>query len=136
MEINWSTVFTRAIEVLVSIIVPILAVFLCRGLSKVADFFKTKAQNEKTKAFIDEIQGAVTTAVAYVSQTMVDDLKKQGKFDKNAAIEALTLAYNSAIASISTGALNYLQDTFGNVEDYLTSKIEQEVNVQKVLHNL
>ena len=47
---------------------------------------KTKAfaEREKLNQYIDYAQEAITTAVTSVSQTYVDSLKKNGKFDKTA----------------------------------------------------
>lgn len=127
---DWNAILTELLKAVIGIAVPIIAVFACRGFVKLAEFLKAKTDNVKTQGFIDEIANAVGTAVAYVSQTMVADLKAKGEFDSQAAIAAFNTAYATVIATISDGAINYLTEMFGDPKTYLTAKIEEEVNFQ------
>lgn len=132
---NWNSILTELLKAVIGIAVPIVAIFICKAFKKLSDYLKERTQNIKTQAFIDEIENAIVTAVSYVSQTMVTDLKKEGKFDKDKAAEALNLAYNTAVTIISDKALNYLKDALTDettVQEYLTSKIEETVYASKL----
>ena len=83
------------------------------------------------KAFLAEATDAVSTAVTYTSQTFVDALKKEGIFDKDKQQEALKKSLDKAISLLSESAKNALTDIYGDLEAYLTSKIEAEVRSQK-----
>lgn len=122
---DWDHVLQKAIEALVGLAVPVLAIFLCKLIMKVIGYFKAKTDDLKAKAFLDEIQHAVEAAVAYVSQTIVDDLKKAGKFDETAAKAAFSTAFNTVMATISSGALQYLQSVVESPGDFITAKIEE-----------
>lgn len=52
-------------------------------------------------------------------------------FTKEAQAEALTKAKNTAIAIISPAAAEFINEVYGDLETYLTAKIEEAVRVQK-----
>lgn len=87
--------------------------------------------NKEAKHYIDEVTAAVTTAVTATSQTYVDALKNKNMFTKEAQAEALTKAKNTAIAIISPAAAEFINEVYGDLETYLTAKIEEAVRVQK-----
>lgn len=125
---NWNAILTELLKAIIGIAVPIIAVFLCKAIKKLSDYLREKTENEKTKAILEEVEKAVTTAVAYVSQTMVIDLKEKGQFDAEKAKLAFRKAYNTVIATVSDKAIDYLTMTFGTPETYITAKIEEEVD--------
>lgn len=133
---NWNAILTELLKAVIGIAVPIIAIFACKAIAKLSEFLKAKTENVKTKAIIEEIESAVITAVSYVSQTMVVDLKKQGKFDKERAESAFEEAYNTVIATISEKAIEYLTINFGDPETYITAKIEEQVDNHNLFASL
>ena len=97
--------------------------------SKALDkFAATNADNKIVK----EIASAAADAVAMVSQTYVDGLKAAGNFDAAAQKQALSMALAACLASLSQSAQDYIERTYGDVNSYLTTKIEAEVRAQKL----
>ena len=99
--------------------------FIAKALNNLAS---TNANNKLVK----EIASAAADAVAMVSQTYVDALKAAGTFDKTAQKEALSRALAACMASLSASAQQYIEETYGDVTAYLTTKIEAEVRAQKL----
>ena len=66
-----------------------------------------------------------------VNQTYTDELKKAGTFTKENQKEAFKKCYNNVINLLSTEAMNYLKTITTDVETYLTTQIEAEVNKNK-----
>ena len=113
--------------------IPVCAAYLVQYLHRKSEHIIAQTDNMTIKAFLTEATDAVSTAVTYTSQTFVDALKKEGKFDKDKQQEALKKSLDKAISLLSESAKNALTDIYGNLEAYLTSKIEAEVRSQKTL---
>ena len=64
-------------------------------------------------------------------QTYVDALKKTGTFDFEAQKQAATKALNACLAAISPTAKAFIEEMYGDVTAYLSTKIEAEVRTQK-----
>lgn len=84
------------------------------------------------RGYITEIADAVSAAVAATSQTYVDALKQAGKFDLEAQKEAAQKALTACLASISPAAQAFIEALYGDLTEYLTTKIEAEVRRQKI----
>lgn len=119
------------LEAVVAVSVPIIAAYLSGFLKKSSAQLEAKTENERAKHYINEVTEAVTTAVTATSQTYVDALKNKNMFTKEAQTEALTKAKNTAIAIISPAAAEFINEVYGDLETYLTAKIEEAVRVQK-----
>ena len=111
--------------------IPVCAAYLVQYLHRKSEQIIAQTDNMTIKAFLAEATDAVSTVVTYTSQTFVDTLKKEGKFDKDKQQEALKKSLDKAISLLSESAKNALTDIYGNLEAYLTSKIEAEVRSQK-----
>ena len=111
--------------------IPVCAAYLVQYLRRKSEQIIAQTDNMTIKAFLVEATDAVSTAVTYTSQTFVDALKKEGKFDKDKQQEALKKSLDKAISLLSESAKNALTDIYGDLEAYLTSKIEAEVRSQK-----
>lgn len=124
MELFW-----QILPAVLVAVIPILSGFLCRLLNRLADKVMQNMEDERVKALVGEIDAAVQSAVNYVNQTFVDELKKAGTFgeDPENAEEAFRTAYETAIETISSDAMNWISETFGDVRKYLEVKIEESV---------
>ena len=124
MELFW-----QILPAVLVTVIPILSGFLCRLLKRLADRVVQNMKDERVKALVGEIDAAVQSAVNYVNQTFVDELKKAGTFgeDPEYAEEAFRTAYETAIETISSDAMDWISETFGDVRKYLEVKIEESV---------
>lgn len=124
MELFW-----QILPAVLVAVIPILSGFLCQLLKRLADKVVQNMEDERVKALVGEIDAAVQSAVNYVNQTFVDELKKAGTFgeDPEYAEEAFRTAYETAIETISSDAMNWISETFGDVRKYLEVKIEESV---------
>ena len=107
--------------------IPVCAAYLVQYLHRKSEQIIAQTDNMTIKAFLAEATDVVSTAVTYTSQTFVDALKKEGKFDKDKQQEALNKSLDKAISL----AKKALEDIYGDLAAYLTSKIEAEVRSQK-----
>ena len=59
-------------------------------------------------------------------------MKQAGKFDLEAQKEAAQKALTACLASISPAAQAFIEALYGDLKEYLTTKIEAEVRKQKI----
>jgi hypothetical protein len=91
----------------------------------------TEINNELVKTYLQEAADAVLQAVTYTTQTYVDTLKKQGKFDEAAQKEAFTTAKETALKLLTEDAKEMITSLYGDLTTWLDTKIEQTVKEQK-----
>lgn len=111
--------------------VPVLTTFAVSYINKAKEKAIASTDSTKKQDYIKEIADAISDAVSATSQTYVDALKQSGKFTKEAQEEAAKKALSACLASISPAATDFIEDTYGDIKEYLTNKIEAEVRKQK-----
>ena len=126
-----NTFIIELLQAIATAAIPVCTAYLVQYLRRKSEHIIAQTDNMTIKAFLAEAADAVSTAVTYTSQTFVDALKKEGKFDKDKQQEALEKSLDKAISLLSEPAKKALEDIYGNLEEYLTSKIEAEVRSQK-----
>lgn len=94
-----------------------LATLICKKTNKI----QQRTDNETATHFI-KLSGE---AVAYVAQTYADELKKTGTFDKEAQQHAFDMAKDRAVQIIGPAVMQALGEIYGDVDVWLTTKIEQ-----------
>lgn len=119
------------LEAVLAVAVPIATAYIVNFLNQKSKQLAEQTENAKAKHYIDEVTTAVTTAVTATSQTYVDSLKNKNAFTKEAQAEALEKAKDTALAIISPAAAEFIKEVYGDLENYLTAKIEETVRVQK-----
>ena len=88
---------------------------------------KEKTDNEYAKLCIDILNDTITTAVVAVNQTYVDELKKDDAFTKEAQAQAFAKVYNTVMNSLTEQVKETLTNTIGDIESYVTNRIEETV---------
>lgn len=87
-----------------------------------------KIKDEKAKRMLEIAENVVSQAVATVSQTYVDGLKKDGIFDTDAQKEAFEMSKDKIYMLLTTDTLQAVKDNYGNVEEWINTKIEETIN--------
>lgn len=131
MNENVSAILTTIIQVVVIPAVPILITYIVKLLKTKTEQAAVKINNDLVRQYLQEAVDAVLQAVAFTSQTYVDSLKKQGKFDAEAQKVAFTTAKNLALQLLTEDAKEMIADLYGDLTVWLDSKIEQTVKEQK-----
>ena len=111
--------------------VPVLTTYLVVFIRKAGDSAAANAKSVKAKTYVTEAAEAIAAAVAATNQTYVDSLKNAGKFDADAQREAAQKALEACIASISPAAQSFIEAAYGDIREYLKTRIEAEVRAQK-----
>ena len=84
------------------------------------------------KKYMEMLTSTITDCVIATNQTYVESLKAQGKFDAAAQQRAFELTSKAVMEILSEDAKIYLASAVGDLNAYITKKIEAEVNINKV----
>lgn len=87
-----------------------------------------KVKDDKVKRLLEIAENVVSQSVATVSQTYVDVLKKDGVFDKDAQQQAFEMSKDKIYTLLTTDTLQAVKDNYGNVEEWINTKIEETIN--------
>ena len=118
-------------NILIPLLVTIITICICMMTSKVAKDAARTAPS-KYSEIIYGLENIVSKAVITTNQTFVNELKKQGKFDKEAMQEAYRKTYESIIASLSQPFFEYLDEETIDIDALLKNMIETSVNWNKI----
>ena len=118
-------------NILIPILITIITICICTMTSKVA---KNAAESAPSKysGIIYGLENIVNRAVITTNQTFVNELKKQGKFDKEAMEEAYRRTYESIIASLSQSFFEYIDEENVDIDTLLKNMIETSVDWNKL----
>lgn len=126
------------IEQLLNIIAPTLGAVLAAFVGYLLTYIKVKKEQLKNqtdsdvaKKYIDMISNTVTQCVIAVNQTYVDSLKDADSFTEEAQKEAFEQCYNQVIDLLSEDCKKYIEETFSDIQTYLTTLIEAKVKEVK-----
>ena len=119
------------LQTVIVAVVPTLTVFLVNLIKSKSAQAAAVAESEKAAGYILQIADAVATAVSYTSQTYVDNLKSDGFFNTPEQNTALHQALDTAKSSLTKSTLDFIETAYGDVTEYLVTKIEAEIRAQK-----
>lgn len=115
-------------------IIPLLAIItrsLVIYISTKKDELKNKTDNELAKKYLDLLNDTIANCVIATNQTYVEALKKENAFTADAQKAAFEKTYQAVIATLSEEAQKYLPEVVGDLQTYITQKIEASVNQNK-----
>lgn len=115
-------------------IVPLLGVlttYLVQLIRKKTKEITNTTDDIKAKKYIELLSQTITDCVIATNQTYVDSLKGQNAFDEAAQKEAFKKTYAAVMNTINDDAYEYLQNVYGDLDEYIRNKIESEVKKEK-----
>ena len=118
-------------NILIPLLITIITICICVMTSKVAKDAARLAPS-KYSEIIYGLENIVSKAVITTNQTFVNELKKQGKFDKEAMQEAYKRTYESIIASLSQSFFEYIDEENVDIDVLLKNMIETSVDWNKI----
>lgn len=126
-----SEFLTQLLQAVITAAIPVCGAFLIQFLNRKSAQIAAETDNEELKSLLEQVNDAVTKAVTYTTQTFVDSMKKNGVFDAEAQAEALQKSLDKTLALLSEVAKSALEEIYGDLNEYLTVRIEAEVKNQK-----
>jgi len=92
-------------------------------------WLKTKIKNEKMKKLLSAMTTIIESAVQSVQQSFVSQLKKDGKFDKEAQKQALNLAIMKVKHKVTAETQLAIAEFFGDFDEFIEDQIEAYIGL-------
>ena len=128
---DWMNILNQIFELVVYPVLGVAGVYLTYLIGVKINELKQKTNDELIKKYLDMLNNTIQDAVLATTQTYVETLKKQGKFDEEAQKVAFKQTYDAVTKVLTEDALKYLIMSVGDLETYITNKIEANVKLSK-----
>ena len=119
MEQFW-TIFWSAIGVMLMGLATWVSSFVTSWLS-------TKIKDKKLRSLAVQLNEIVMRAVMTITQTYVDNMKKQNAFDGEAQKTALNKCLVIINTQLTQELRDYVEENFGDIKSYLVTLIESTI---------
>ena len=125
----------QVLEILVRIVIipaiPIITKYLIDAFKEWSLLKSAEVENETVAQYLLDITDTIYAAVLCTTQTYVESLKAQGKFDEEAQDIAFEMTKHTVMLLLADDAKDFLAKMYGDVDLWIDTKIEQIVNLQK-----
>lgn len=115
-------------------IIPLIGVLTTYAITYInkqkAELIK-KSENEILDKYLNLLGNTISDCVAATTQTYTEALKKEGKFDAEAQQKAFDMTFNTVKALLTEEAQKYISTAVGDIDQFIKSKIEAEINNKK-----
>jgi hypothetical protein len=128
---DWIKILEQVLELVVYPVLSITGIYLTYLISVKIKELKQKAYDEKAKKYLDMLNDSIQSAVLATTQTYVESLKAQGKFDAEAQKAAFNQTYDAVMKVLTDEAIECVTTIVGDLETYVTNKIEADVKLTK-----
>ena len=116
------------LEILMTFLILPLFGILCR--TAVA-YLKNRTECDKIRETLDDVEHMLTSVVNATTQTYVSVLKEKGSFDREAQKIAFEKSFSAAKSLLTEKAISIITENFGDLDEWLTQKIEEKVLLGK-----
>lgn len=128
---NWLETANEVCQVLLPLVLTALSVTLISYVNTKLEEGKKMSESDLTDKYLTMLQGTIEDAVLATTQTYVEALKNQNMFDKEAQKHAFELTYDAIMKVLTDDAKKYIESAVGDLETYITNKIESTVKLSK-----
>lgn len=132
---DWFEILTQLFQIVIFPLLGAVTLYLISLINAKKKELQDKTNNEKFKKYLDMLDETITSCVIATTQTYVQSLKEQGKFDTEAQKTALNKTFSAVMAILSEDAKEYLQEGISDLEGYILNKIENDVATTKIYFN-
>lgn len=128
---NWMNILTQLFEIVIFPLLAIGTVYVIALIKAKIQEIKEKKNNDLYDKYLTMLDTTITDCVLATTQTYVDTLKKEGRFDLEAQKIAFQKTYENVMAILADDAREYLESAIGDLQTYVNNKIEAEVLANK-----
>ena len=130
---EWAVIIQEVFRIVLIPLLGLLVKYFVEFVNLKAEEVKEKNNDATYQKYITMLNNTIVNAVTATNQTYVDSLKAQGKFDIEAQKVALQKSYDTVISVLGVDAQRYLNEAVGDLNTYIMTAIERQVNVNKNL---
>ena len=126
-----SELLTQIFQVCIIPLLGVLTTFIIKWINIKSDQIQKNNDNALANKYIQMLTDTINSCVIATNQTYVESLKKQGKFDTEAQKQAFEQTTQAVLTILSQEAKDYLANIYGDLDKYISEKIEASVNINK-----
>ena len=130
---EWLPLLYQILEVCVIPLLGVLTAYLVKYIKIKSAEIQATVDNDTADKYIALLSDTITACVIATNQTYVEALKKNNVFTAEAQKEAFKLTYDAVMAVLTEEAEKCLSEIYGDLAAYITTKIEAEVNLSKIV---
>ena len=128
---DWLEILNKIFQVCIIPLLGILTAVAVKYIQAKAAEIATNQENTVVAKYVTLLADTITDCVIATNQTYVNNLKDKNAFDEQAQAEAFKRTYESVMAVLSADAKEYLTHIYGDLNAYITNRIEAEVHVNR-----
>lgn len=129
---EYAILISNIFQVCIIPLLGVLTTFFMKWVNAKSAEIQANINDATLKKYMEMLTSTITDCVIATNQTYVESLKAQGKFDVAAQQRAFELTSKAVMEILSEEAKIYLTSAVGDLNAYITKKIEAEVNINKV----
>lgn len=126
-----SELLTQIFQVCIIPLLGVLTTFIIKWINVKSNQIQKDNDNALANKYIQMLTDTINSCVIATNQTYVESLKKQGKFDAEAQKQAFEQTTQAVLTILSQEAKDYLANIYGDLDKYISEKIEASVNINK-----
>lgn len=124
-------IINKIFEVCIIPLLGILTAYIVKFIKVKSIEITNKVDNDIADKYIAMLSDTISSCVIATNQTYVETLKKENAFNADAQKKAFNLTYNAVMNVLTDEAKYYLTAIYGDLNAYISTKIEAEVNISK-----
>ena len=128
---DWTMFVEQIFKLILFPVISVCGVYLIYFLSTKINELKKKTDSDLANKYLDMLNDTISSAVLATTQTYVESLKNQNKFDVDAQKIAFQQTYDAVMKVLTDEAKKYIVSSVGDLETYVTNRIESEVALNK-----
>lgn len=128
---DWMFVLQQVFKICIFPLLGALTIWIISLIDAKKKEILENNDNKLLAKYLDMLDNTITSCVLATNQTYVESLKAQGRFDLEAQKIAFEKTYNAVLDILADDAYEYLVVAVGDLQSYITSKIEANVNMSK-----
>lgn len=125
--VEWNEFLTLLFNLVIIPCLGLLTKYLIQYLTTKCNNLTQASSNDLYIKYVNMIQETVTSCVLTTTQTYVETLKKENKFDVEAQKHAFDMTKTAVLSILSEDAKTYMTNIVGDFDTYLTTLIESSV---------
>ena len=129
---EYTILISNIFQVCIIPLLGVLTTFFMKWVNAKSAEIQANINHATLKKYMEMLTSTITDCVIATNQTYVESLKAQGKFDTAAQQRAFELTSKAVMEILSEEAKIYLASAVGDLNAYITKKIEAEVNINKI----
>lgn len=128
---DWTQMLSDIFRVCIIPLLGVLTTYVVKHIQIKSLEITEKLDHEIGAKYVEMLTKTIESCVIATNQTYVDALKKAGSFDAEAQKMAFTMTKQAVLTILSDDAKIYLEEAFGDLNEYITKQIEASVNINK-----